>query len=69
MRAATREGGLAGDTGGALLPGHYSRGRQWLLSELAGGGAVLALPAIRCEVPLAEIDRDGAFRAQPALTL
>lgn len=48
---------------------HYTRqaDAQWVLTELSGLEAVLRLPSIRCELPLAEIYERVEFEPEPEM--
>ena len=47
---------------------HYTRqGDQWVLTEVAGLGAVLSLPSIGCELPLSAIYERVEFAPDPEM--
>lgn len=48
---------------------HYARqtDNQWVLTELRGLEAVLRLPSIGCELPLAEVYERVEFVPDPAM--
>lgn len=50
---------------------HYTRqaDNQWVLTELRGLGAILRLPSIGCELPLADIYERVEFVPDPAMPM